>query len=65
MPFVNGQIRLQVFDALGRIAEVQNLNEKTEGLLRINTEGWKPGIYFYRILEENSPLGEGKFVVIR
>lgn len=64
-PIVSGRISLQVFDAVGRKQEVQILTENTEALLRINTEGWKPGIYIYRILEDNIPVGEGKFIVLR
>jgi len=65
MRFVRGQMSLQVFDAVGRETKVQNLTENTEGLSRINTEGWEPGIYLYQILEDDTPVGQGKFIVIR
>lgn len=63
--YVNESAVVQVFDVVGRERDILNLAHQAEGFVRINTVGFEQGIYFFRILEENAPVVEGKFVVSR
>lgn len=62
---IDGQVDLEVYDSSGRRMVLQNNIIVTEGNLRISTEGWESGVYFFKILDEADRRGSGKFVVIR
>ena len=58
-------MRLQVFDALGREIEGLDVTQRNQGIFSINTTSWDPGMYIFKVLEDNEPVGEGKFVVLQ
>jgi hypothetical protein len=62
---IEGNLNLEVYDSSGRRMVFQNNIIVTEGNLRISTEGWDSGVYFFRMLDEAARKGSGKFVVIR
>lgn len=53
--------QLEVFDALGHL---QAVSQTTQGhaLVRINTDSWPAGTYFYRLRTERGVLGRGRIV---
>ncbi len=63
LPMLPGseQGTLQVFSVSGQLKTEQPLGN--EALFRLNTQGWQPGIYSYRIITPNGTSEAKKFMV--
>jgi len=60
--FVN--LKIDIVDITGRFIESHKLNAE-EGKIRIKTEYFKSGVYFYRLCSDTRILEQKKFVISR
>ena len=61
------RVRLEVFDALGRLVAVpvDGAVEPGERHADLDVSGWPPGAYVYRLSLDGRPAGSGRLVVAR
>lgn len=57
------ETRLQILDVTGKLCEEQVFNHQGTSELMIDAKNFNNGIYFYRFMQDNILLGNGKFVV--